>query len=247
MFSQILRRGPQPQARSHPQPAFRHRAMHDWERRLHSGLRVTWPCEEALELQALWPSVAGRVRAIGGDSDFNMSLARGIWCLVRHLKPKTIVEAGVGTGITARFVLEALAMNRAGHLYSIEPPSIGAHKTGIAVEPRVAHRWSLISDTTKRAMPGLLSRLGTIDMYIHNLARSGHDMRHEIDLAWGLLKPGGAMVIDRIDSNGAFQYFAQSRTGYQALIGDDDTDHANVRYLEPRGQFAIVFKDWRTT
>ena len=229
--------------RERSQPAFRHRAMHDWEGRLHAGLGATWPCEEALELQALWPSVVGRVRHAGADTDdLNIDLSRAIWCLARHLKPKTMLEIGVGLGVTSRLILEAMTMNRKGHLFSIDIPSVTARTIGLAVEPRVAHRWSLVTDTTKRAMPGLLPRLGPIDIAVHANPHSGNAMRNEIALAWSALKPGGALVMDRIDCSGAFQYFAQSHTNYQALIGDAGLkDRGDIA----QSQFAIVFKNWR--
>lgn len=225
------------------QPAFRHRAMHDWERRLHAGLGATWPCEESLELQALWPSVVGRVRGVVAESDeLNVDLSRAIWCLARHLKPKVLLEIGVGLGVTSRLVLEALAMNRKGHLFSIDMPAVRAHQAGLAVEPRVAHRWSLVSDTTKRAMPGLLPRLGPLDFVVHANPHPGNNMRNEISLAWSALKPGGVLVMDRIDCNGAFQYFAQSHTNYQALIADAGAqDVGDIA----KSQFALAFKNWR--
>jgi hypothetical protein len=232
------------------QPAFHHRAMHDWEGRLHRGLRIVWPCEESLEFQALWPSVVGRAKSVGVDEahHFNLDMARGLWCLLRHLKPRTIVETGVGLGVTSRFILEALAMNRSGHLFSVEPPDSDPalrSRTGFAVEPRVAHRWSLIVDTTKRALPGLLPRLGLVDLYVHDCLSTGNMMRHEIDMAWAALKPGGALVFGHIDYTGAFQYFAQSHSGYQALIGETDSDRVLAHDPEPKSQFAIAFKNWR--
>lgn len=230
-------------AQARPAQAFRHRAMHDWERRLHAGIGATWPCEEALELQALWPSVVGRVRSVEAETDeLNSDLSRAIWCFARHLKPNRVLEIGVGLGVTSRLILEALAMNRKGHLFSIDMPSTAVRKVGLAVEPRVAHRWSLVSDTTKRAMPGLLPRLGLLDLIVHANPHPGNDMRNEIALAWSALKPGGALVMDRIDCNGAFQFFAQSHTNYQALVADAGLhDVGDVA----QSQFAIVFKNWR--
>lgn len=250
MLSNVLRRKPSVPAIEYPQPAFHHRAMHDWEGRLHSGLRLTWPCEESLEFQALWPSVSGRVKSIpvSAEESANLDMARGLWCLVRHLKPRTIVEAGVGLGVTSRFVLEALAMNRSGHLYSVAPPDgdpLARTRLGLAVEPRIAHCWSLIVDTTKRALPGLLPRVGLVDLYIHDTKSTGNAMRYEIDMAWASLKPGGALVIGHIDYNGAFQYLAQSQRDYKALIGETKPDRVLAHDPEPKSQFAIAFKNWR--
>jgi hypothetical protein len=250
MLSNVLRRKPSVPVIGHTQPTFYHRAMHDWEGRLHGGLRLTWPCEESLEFQALWPSIMGRVKAVplNATQCANVDMARGVWCIVRHLKPGTIVEAGVGLGITSRLVLEALAMNRSGHLYSVEPPDgdpIMRSRVGLAVEPRIAHRWSLIVDTTKRALPGLLPRVGLVDLYIHDTTSAGNAMRYEIDMAWASLKPGGVLVMAHIDYNGAFQYLAQSQKDYRALIGETEPDRVLAHDPEPKSQFAIAFKNWR--
>jgi hypothetical protein len=47
---------------------------------------------------------------------------RAIWCLILHLDLKYAVETGVAHGITSRFVLEALARNGSGQLWSIALP-----------------------------------------------------------------------------------------------------------------------------
>lgn len=243
------------QQREYRQPAHRHRAMIDWERRLHEGLRVTWPCEASLEFQALWPSVIARVRAAGidvgpasfaGYNDGDAGLARAIWCLVRHLKPRNVVETGVGHGITSRFILEALALNRAGHLHSIDLPPLDPamrRRIGIAVEPRVAGRWSLIADSSRRALPVLLARLGHIDLFVHDSLHTERNVRFEIDHAWSSLRPGGAIVVDDIDSNGGFQSFTQSHTGYHALVCEAEPIRPDTRRFNQRGLFAILLKD----
>jgi len=228
-------------------PAFHHQAMLDWESRLHRDLDVTWPCEEAIEFQSLCPSVTGRVKPlrVGAERHTNLDMARGLWCILRHLKPQTVVEVGAGFGVTSRFILEALTLNRSGHLYSIEPPDadpILRARTGFAVEPRLAHRWSLIVDTTKLALPGLLSRLGLVDLFVHDCVSTGNAMRYEIDMAWASLKPRGALVFGHIDYSGAFQYFTQSHSGYQALIGETDPDRVFAHDPQPKSQFAVVFK-----
>ena len=242
------------QEREYQRPAFKHRPMPDWERRLHAGLRITWPCEASLEFQSLWPSVIGRVKAAGinvgpgsfaGYNDGDAGLARAIWCLVRHLKPRAVVETGVGHGITSRCILEALTLNGAGHLFSIDLPPLDPamrKRVGVAVEPRLTSRWSLIADSSKRALPDLLSRVGSIDLFIHDSLHTEKNVRFEIDLAWEALKPGGALVIDDIDSNAGFQSFTETHTGFYSLVCEAEPIRPDMRRFNQKGLFAILLK-----
>jgi len=51
-------------------------------------------------------------------------LVRAIWCLTRHLRPKTVVETGVAHGVTSRCILEALTRSGDGRLWSIDLPPL---------------------------------------------------------------------------------------------------------------------------
>src|SRR5919108_2791540 len=86
--------------RERRRPQCPYEAEHDWERRLHRLLSITWPCETTSEFWALWPEVtapfeAKGVRigrgAFGGWGDGEPGLVRAVWHLVRHLRPATIV------------------------------------------------------------------------------------------------------------------------------------------------------------
>ncbi len=57
-------------------------------------------------------------------NDGDAGLVRAIWCLMRHLRPKNVVETGVAHGVTSRFILEALKRNGDGHLWSIDLPPL---------------------------------------------------------------------------------------------------------------------------
>ena len=248
-------RDKQVQEREYQRPPFVHRPMHDWERRLHVALDIVWPCESSIEFQNLWPSLINRVRAAGidvGPGSFagynagDAGLARAIWCLVRHLKPRNVVETGVGHGITTRCILEAFRLNGAGHLFSIDLPPLDPKmrkRIGIAVEPVVAGRWSLIAESSRQALPILLPRLGVIDLFIHDSLHTERNVLFETDLAWNALRPGGAMIIDDIDSNGGYQAFTESHSGYQSLICEAEPVRPDMRRFNQKGLFAILLKD----
>jgi hypothetical protein len=151
-----------------------------WERRMHEMLSIRWPCPTTSEFTALWPEVIGELEAKGirvgpetlhGNNDGDAGLARAIWCLTRHLRPRNVVETGVLHGVTSRFILEALERNGVGHLWSIDLPPLEhvfQEVIGIAVSGRFRERWSYLRRSSKRRLPGILSELGQIDIFIHD-------------------------------------------------------------------------------
>ena len=79
----------------------------------------------------------------GGES-FTMAA----WCLTTHLKPRTVVETGVGRGVTSRMILEALAGNGTGRLFSVDLPAVDSNfhsQIAIAVPGHLRHGWTMIA------------------------------------------------------------------------------------------------------
>ncbi len=129
-----------------------------WEQRLHESLGAPWPCPAAAEFWTVWPQVNAELEAKGikpGPESFqwwndgDAGLTRAIWCLTRHLRPKKVVETGVAHGVTSRCVLEALARNGDGRLWSIDLPPVDRfwrQQVGAAVGRSIRgsmdlHRW----------------------------------------------------------------------------------------------------------
>lgn len=226
----------------------------DWEQRLHHSLGVPWPCEIASEFWQVWAQVVGELRAKGiraGPESFqswndgDAGFVRAIWCLVRHLKPRSTVETGVAHGVTSRCILEAAEKNGDGHLWSIDLPPLERHwreQVGMAVDHRQAHRWSYIKGSSRRHLPELLSRLGQIDLFIHDSLHSEHNVRFELDLAWAALRPGSALVIDDIDANWGFSSFTQAFSGHQPIICEAEPLHPDLRRFNKKGLFGIILK-----
>jgi hypothetical protein len=236
-------------------PADLYLAEDGWERLLHYLLGVSWPCEATSEFQALWPEVIAEMQAkgirVGPESfscwnDGDAGLVRAVWCLVRHLRPRNVVETGVAHGVTSRFILEALERNGVGNLWSIDrPPSEKAlcEQIGVAVGDRYAHRWSYISGSSRRRLPGVLSRLGEIDLFIHDSLHSEYNTRFEVDRAWAILRPGGAIVIDDIDLNWAFRSFTQAFSGHQRIVCEAEPILPDPRRFNRKGLFGIILKE----
>jgi len=236
-------------------PQFPYAADDGWEPRLHGLLGVPWPCEASSEFRAVWPEVIRQLEAngvrVGPESfgcwnDGDAGLMRAIWCLVRHLRPSNVIETGVAHGFSSRFILEALERNGPGHLWSIDLPPLNPAlegQVGLAVGDRYPDRWSFIKGSSRRRLPGLLSQLGQIDLFIHDSLHSERNVRFESDRAWQALKPGGALVIDDIDSNLGFQSFTETFSGHKSMICEAEPLRQDTRRFNNKGLFGIILKE----
>ena len=121
------------------------------------------PTNATGEFRALWIEVMNSVRAQGiavgpesfaGYNDGDTALVRALWRIVRHMRPGRVVETGVAHGFTSRVILEALARNGFGHLWSIDRPPLDPKtraRVGLAVAGRHPEHWTLIRKSSRRA------------------------------------------------------------------------------------------------
>jgi predicted O-methyltransferase YrrM len=229
----------------------------DWEHALHDAVGAALPCAIASELEPMWPVVLERLTSRGvipgpasylGHNDGDQAFIRAIWCLVRHLNATKVVETGVAHGVTSRFVLEGLARNGGGHLWSIDlPPQTISEvhsEIGAAVDASMADGWTYIRGSSRRHLRPLLQDTGMIDLFIHDSAHTEYNMLFEMHAAWPRIRPGGAMVVDDIDLNWAFHQFAEAMPQHLALVCEAEPirpDPLRAR-LQQKGLFGIVVK-----
>lgn len=226
----------------------------NWERLLHDALGVPWPCESDAEFWSLWSEVTRELESKGIQAgpmsflswnDGDAALVRSIWCLVRHLKPKQVIETGVAHGVTSRFILAALEKNGQGHLFSIDLPPLERawrKQVAIAVGDRYADRWSYIKGSSRRRLPALLSQLGQIDLFIHDSRHTEHNVLFELESTWAALRPGGAVAVDDVDANWGFHSFTQALAGDQCMICEAEPLRPDTRRFNQKGLFGIILK-----
>jgi predicted O-methyltransferase YrrM len=76
------------------------------------------------ELRALAQPGRGGYHIFSGDyAQMSVTLedAEFLYALVRLVKPALVLELGMGLGVSARFIAEALTANREGWLMTVEP------------------------------------------------------------------------------------------------------------------------------
>jgi methyltransferase family protein len=229
----------------------------NWESRLHDLLGVPWPCKVSSEFWSPWSGVVRELEAkgihagpqsFGSWNDGDAGFVRAIWCLVHHLRPQNVVETGVAHGVTSRLILEALDHCESGHLWSIDLPPIERFwqsQVGVAVGGRYGHRWSYLKGSSRLRLPKLLSRLGQIDLFIHDSMHSERNVRFELDRAWAALKTGGALVVDDIDANWGFRSFTETFSGYRSMICEAEPLYPDLRRFNKKGLFGIILREPR--
>jgi methyltransferase family protein len=240
--------------REERRPRFQYQSDDNWEQRLHESLGVPWPCNVASEFWTLWPQVIREMEAKGirpGPESFqwwndgDAGFVRAIWCLIRHSRPKKVIETGVAHGVTSRCILEALERNGEGHLWSIDLPPVDRFwrkQVGAAVGDRFADRWTYVKGSSRRRLPGLLSDLGEIDLFVHDSLHSERNVRFELDRAWSAMGAKGVAVVDDVDANWGFRSFTQTFTDQQSMIAEAEPLHPDLRRFNSKGLFGIILK-----
>jgi len=243
------------QHRERQRPPYIQEPDRDWEAKLLAHAGDVLGTDTIGEFQTLWPNVMATAKANGlnvgpesfaGFNDGDRALTRAIYRLVRHGRLTKVVETGVAHGFTTRVILEALAQNRGGHLWSIDRPPLDPvrrRQVGVVAQPRAGSRWTLIRNSSRRALPGLLQKIAPIDLFVHDSLHTERNVTFELSVAWPALKPGGIAVIDDIDSNWGFDRFAKTRKDFRALVCEAEPVRPDERRFNRKGLFAILFKD----
>jgi hypothetical protein len=227
----------------------------NWERSLHEFVGAPWPCPVSDAFWELWSEVMGSLEgkgigvgrgAFGGWGDGESGVVRAVWCLTHHLRPAKVVETGVARGITSRFILEALAQSETGHLWSIDLPPPGDRdlhaQIGMAVPEALRDRWTYVRGSSRRRLGGLLAELKEIDLFVHDSRHSERNLLFELNHAWEVLNPGGAVVADDIDLNCGFHSFVEAHPGQRRCVGHGEPLRPDYGRQDDRGVLAVMQK-----
>lgn len=158
-----------------------------------------------------------------------------LYVLLRASRPTLLVETGISSGFSARLMLEALARNGSGTLHSIgidlfalrtpdEPDraGLGGRPVGYLVPAALKDRWELHLGRSEEILPGLLSSLGQVDLFLHDSLHQYPTMMAEYSAAWPHLRPSGFLLSHDIHANGAWSEFLA--THGQPLSAELDHD-----------------------
>jgi hypothetical protein len=91
-------------------------------------------------------------------------------------------------------------------------------------------------------LPGLLKQIGPIDIFLHDSLHTAENTLFEMRTAWPALRPGGAIVVDDIDSNEGFRLFCGTVPHHRAWACDAEPIRPDGHRASGRGTFGIIIK-----
>ncbi|MEM3465490.1 MAG: class I SAM-dependent methyltransferase [Candidatus Jordarchaeales archaeon] len=141
-----------------------------------------------------------------------------LYALIRLVKPKVVVETGVGAGVSSTVILRGLEKNGEGRLYSVDAGlksfdgiSLPENKPiGFLAPEDLRKRWTLILGFSREVLPSLLDKLKIIDFFFHDSEHTYQNMKFEYTVAYKHLSTGGILVSDNIEWNSAFDDFCNA-------------------------------------
>jgi hypothetical protein len=113
-------------------------------------------------------------------------------------------------------------LNGAGALWSIDlpPQTISSihDQVGLAVDPDSRKLWTYIRGSSRRRLQAVLRQTGVIDLFIHDSLHTEYNTLFELRTVWPMVRSGGAMVVDDIDTNWAFHEFTRNIPSDQVFV-----------------------------
>lgn len=210
---------------------------------LHSLIGAEWPCTLQEDFADAWMTLERRLAhpgfQVGEGHDADSSLAHVVWCAIRHMRPKRVLETGVARGVTSALILGAMSKpgSVGGHLWSIDLPPVmpGWHAQSKAlVDDSLCSSWTYIRGSSRRVMRDTCAEMQTIDVFIHDSLHTRMTMNYEFNLAWTTMHSGSLLISDDVEGNAAFMDFVRSHGVVKWFIAPHE---------QKRGLFAVAIKE----
>lgn len=138
------------------------------------------------------------------DWSSTSELATTTYALVRMLKPKVVLETGVGAGVSSWTILHAMEQNGEGKLISIDLPTPNTQllpEVGYLVPKHLRYRWEMRIGSSRRLLQRILVELGQIDIFHHDSRHSYRNQLQEYLTAWPFIRTGGILVSDDVNND----------------------------------------------
>jgi hypothetical protein len=168
--------------------------------------------EEARADRRLFDHLEREHRREGRSSYVEIDAPLELYALVRLLRPRHVVEAGVSSGVSSAYLLRALERNRRGALHSVDLPShprstssgqrFGSwtlppnRSSGWAVPAPLRPRWDLRLGDKATVVPFLADQLPRIDLLVYDVPHDEADLDREFALLDRRMPTGAVAIVD---------------------------------------------------
>lgn len=188
-----------------------------------------------LEIEGRTRRLLGEIRASDAFSQrwaADSLFARLCYLACRLATPETVVETGVAYGVSSAYILRALEQNGRGTLHSVDLPPLRREYErfwGVAVPEDLREGWRLHRGASRRVLPGLLRESGPVGLFVHDSLHTRRNMRREFDAVWPSLTPGGLLLADDVERNGAFADLRRKDPALWRVVWDRERDPLHGR------------------
>jgi cephalosporin hydroxylase len=186
--------------------------------------------------------IRARLKEGGRQSYAQIRAPFELYALTRLLRPSSVIETGVSSGISSAHFLLALSDNRRGRLRSIDLPTrqkgaeLGESEspvslppgraTGWAVPTKLRKRWELNLGPSQTLLPGVAKASEPVGLFLHDSLHTPDHLTFELETVRPYLVPGSVVLADNTKWTGsAFDTFAASLgvpvrpRGHSDLVG----------------------------
>ncbi len=135
---------------------------------------------------------------------------RGIlYAIVKYVNPDTVIETGIGPGVSSTIILSALAN---GTLYSIDVRDKleNGKPIGFLVPEELRHKWKVYIGESKVILPKILNEVKKVDIFLHDSEHTFENVMFELTTVWEKLGKGGIILIDNLDFTEAPRVFSRN-------------------------------------
>lgn len=212
----------------------------DWSNWL-SVTREWAAAEFKEEFEQIWMRLieeSGNEGRLGQGHDADRALAEATWVLARNLRPRYVVETGVGRGILSHIILAAMESGSRGELHSIDLPPLQEpwySQSCSAVPEGLRARWRYLRGSSRRFLPQVVAELPHIDLFIHDSLHTRANMWSEFESVWPHIISGGFVIADDADGNDAFATFFDQAPNVE--------DWIVVQHSHKSGMFGLAAKE----
>jgi predicted O-methyltransferase YrrM len=184
--------------------------LDDWAKRINSTLwdeASTWGVGVRAEVETTRAELLTQGVNMGGPGAFEL-----LYFLTRLRQPATVLETGVAAGWSSRALLDAIAVNGIGHLYSSDFPFFRMEEPeryiGYAVPRDRRGPWTLQIEGDRKNIPRFLTPGFQVDLVHYDSDKSRAGREWFLQRIQPHLAPNAVLVMDDINDDLSFRDYS---------------------------------------
>ncbi len=170
-------------------------------------------------------SIVNYVKKSLGDEDYwqiSYDEIRVIYTIVKVMNPITIIETGMGSGVSTTAMLAA--SKDEANVISIDPGvpyGKGDKEVGFLIPLNLRKKHKFIKGTSKQKMKEVLSCVDKVDIFFHDSDHTYENIMFELNEVWPKLSDESIILIDNYDWTDAPLDFSKKMNIDILNIADD--------------------------